>query len=140
MSMKVELILNPQAAGYDQFQRELREELRALKKTSYKESSEPAPPKVLTVEHDVVKFAFEHPSESLGLAKALVELVRAVIERLGIKAKKGEPPAVLLAKKKSLPLPSTQGKERRFLDWIRRGAPEKPAKRKKLSRKKKSRN
>ncbi len=137
--MKVELILNPQAQGYDQIQHELREELRALKKTDYTEVSEPAPPKVLTVEQDVVKFVFEHPAETLGLARALVELVRALIERLNIKPEKQQPPAIILVKKKHLPVPSSPGKEKRFLDWIRRGAPEKPPTQKKRSRRKKSR-
>ncbi len=139
--MKISLILNPQAQGYDQIQHELREELRALKKTSYVEVSEPAPPKVLTFEQDVLQFVFEHPTETVALATALVELVRTVIDRLNIKAEKEQPPAVILAKKKSLPVPSSPGKEKRFLDWIRKGAPEKPPtqnKQKKRSRKKKS--
>lgn len=136
--MKVELIINPKAQGYDDFQHELREELRALKKIKYNEVSEPAPADVLAIEQDVVKFVFEHPAESLGLATALIELVRTVIERLNIKTKKENPPAVILAKKKPLPLPSPPGKEKRFLDWIRHGAPEKPIARKKAPRKKKA--
>lgn len=135
--MKVELILNPQVQGYEQIQNELREELRALKGTNYREVSKPAPPNVLTFEQDVVKFVFEHPGEVLCLVTALVELARAVIERLGIKSKEGQPPVVILVKEKSLPVPSSSGKEKRFLDWVRKGAPAKPLTRKKRSRKKK---
>src|SRR5205085_1915180 len=136
--MKVALILNPKAQGYEQIQHELRLELRALRKADYTEISEPAPPDVLAVEQDVVKFVFEHPVETVGLATALVELVRVVSERLNLKAKKHEPPVVMLIKKKALPVPSSPSRERRFLDWIGRGAPEEVLVPKKRSRKKKS--
>ena len=100
------------------------EKLRALKKLDYEEVSEPAPAGVLLSAgcHQVY---FEHPGETMRLATALVELVRACVERLKIGGKKGEPPAVIIAKKKVLPLPSSPGREKKFLDWIRRGAPDK---------------
>jgi len=123
--MKVELILNPEVEGYEQIQHELRQELSALKRTKYTEVSEPAPPRVLSVEHDVVKFVFEHPGDAFTMARGLVELAMAVLERLNVRAGKEQLPVIILVKNKTLSLPSPQSRVKRFLDWIRKGEPEK---------------
>src|SRR6185437_8683012 len=79
--MKVELYLNPDAAGYADFLEDMKEELSALKGLKYSEETAPAPPKTLTVEHDVLKFIFEHGGDALQLSIVLLQVIHAALER-----------------------------------------------------------
>src|SRR5437879_10589428 len=104
--MRIELLLNPEAAEHQELVKDLREELRVLEVMmvlKYDEVTVPAPPNVLSVEHDIVKFVFEHGGSLIPLATALLQLLRAISERRKIsESKKGDPPAVLVVGAKTL--------------------------------------
>jgi len=124
--MDVELILNPKASDYETFQADLRNELAAFKKMKYREVKEPPPAGVLAAELEVVKFVFQHPvvaamvtREVLKLGTAIVETVRAVIEKIGIRPEANNPHAILVIDNRKLVLPSTPATEQRFLGTLK---------------------
>jgi len=118
--MAVELFINSNAVGYDQLQRDLRTELAALKGVEYSEAKAAAPENVLSGEHDVLKFVIDHPSTIL-VVKAIIELVRSVVERRKIPTKSANPPTVIVVNGANLPLPSSPQKESRFLQRLESG-------------------
>lgn len=128
--MQVQLVLNPEAPEYEQLVRDLREELAALKGLRYEEEEAPAPANVLSVEHDVVNFVFQHSGQILTLATALLQLARAISERRGITQRKEAPPAVLVIGENSLSIPASPQAEKRFLGRIKQGKTGKPTSKK----------
>ena len=59
--MQVELLLDPNSPNYRDIVDGLKEEFAALNGFEYKQVTEPAPPKTLVVDHNILKFIFEHP-------------------------------------------------------------------------------
>jgi hypothetical protein len=132
--MHIEILLNREAAEHQELVKDLRAELHVLegmKGLKYDEVTVPAPRNVLSVEHDVVKFAFEHSGSLIPLATALLQLLRASIERRKISERKGDPPAVLVAGAKTLKIPASPSAERRFLKQIGEGRSPKKTRNKK---------
>lgn len=128
--MRMELILDPDAGGYEDIRQTLEAEIAALEGVSYsKEMGEP-PPKTLSLEHEVIKFIFQHP-DLVRLGTALVELVRSAINRTTSNVKKEKPIAVLVVGKNTLKIPSSPQTERRFLESLQ----QRPTKRKTPRRK-----
>ena len=125
--MKVEMYLNPKAPNYLEFLADFKTELDDLKGLDYKQVEVPAPPKTLNVEHDILKFMFEHGAETLKLVTVLVQLARAVVERrnkpeVDPKTKEGgEPVAILKVDDRSIAFPASDNAERAFLKAVRKG-------------------
>lgn len=126
--MSVELILNPRVRGYEQVQADLHNEFKALG-LSYTREMRPPPPGTLSAEQEVVKFIFQHPvlagaalgvaKESLRLAPAIVEMVRAVLERRQIQCDPKNPVVILIVNNQTLALPASPQKELRFLAGLK---------------------
>jgi len=124
--MKVELYLNPDAAGYADFLEDMKEELSALKGLKYSEETAPAPPKTLTVEHDVLKFIFEHGGDALQLSIVLLQVIHAALERHHDKhPQKREaeerPIVVLQVGDQRLKYPASDKAERNFVERLKKG-------------------
>jgi len=127
--VQVQLVFNPEAPDYQELIKDLREELHALDDLhglKYSEETEPAPPNVLSVEHDVVKFVFDHSGPLITLVTTLLQLLRSSSERRNIPREKGTPPAVLIVGANTLEIPASTGAERRFLDRLKQRKPSKP--------------
>jgi hypothetical protein len=132
--MQVQLVFIPEAANYQELLEDLREELHALEGPQglkYDEVTAKAPANVLSVEHDVVKFVFEHSGTLLTLVTTLLQLLRSASERRNIPEKKDDPPAVLVVGANTLKIPASPGAEKRFLNRIKQGKSPKPAAKKK---------
>jgi hypothetical protein len=112
--MKIELVLDPNSPGYQDVVDGLEEEFAALKGLDYEKVTEPAPPRTLAVDHNVLKFVFEHP-QVITLVTSVIQLTRSVIERIGAPSKKDTPQAVIVAGEKNLKLPASPATEKRFL-------------------------
>ena len=128
--MQVELLLNPESAEHQELLKDLREELRALegiKGLKYDEVTAAAPANVLSVEHEVVKFVFEHSGALITLVTTLLQLLRASSEKRNIPERKEDPPAVLVVGSKSLKIPASPGAEKRFLKQITQKRSSRPA-------------
>jgi hypothetical protein len=124
--MRVELYLNPDAPGYVDFLEDLKEEFSALKGLKYKEETVPAPPKTLTVEHDVLKFIFDHGDKAANLAIALMQMIRAALERRRDQQTPKNvgstiPIAILQVEDRQLKYPSSDQSERSFAERIKKG-------------------
>ncbi len=123
--MQVELILNPQAKGYEKLQADVKAQLAEFKDLAYRRVEQPPPAGVLSAEHEIVKFVFQHPEIAVGgvvlatwvvrLATVIVQTVRAVVERRGIESDPKNPIAILVVDNRTLVLPSPPVKEQRFL-------------------------
>jgi hypothetical protein len=120
--MKVELLLDPNSPEYQDIVDGLKDEFAALEGLEYTQVTEPAPPRTLAVDHNVLKFVFEHP-QTVNLVTALIQLTRSVIERIGVRPKKDVPQAVIVVKERSLKLPASPGTEKRFVSNL--GKPQK---------------
>jgi hypothetical protein len=85
----------------------------------------------LAVDHNILKFVFEHPS-TIQVATAIVQLVRAIVEKRNVKVDKKNPPAVIIANDKSLKIPASPQTEKKFVDDLKspkpRVADKKPSK------------
>lgn len=112
--MKVELLLDPKSPNYQDIVDGLKEELAALEDLEYTQVTEPAPPRTLAVDHNILKFIFEHP-QTVKVVTALIQLTRSVIDRIGARPKKEVPQAVIVVRDRALRLPAAPGTERRFL-------------------------
>jgi len=135
----VELLLNVEAEGHDQIQRDLKAELDALGNLQYSQVKIPAPANVLSFEQEVVKFVFAHGEQVVDLTKALIELVTAVIVMRGIKTEKNNPPVIVVVDGKALPLPSVPRREADFVRMLEHPTePSAPTPRKSHSTKKAS--
>jgi hypothetical protein len=124
--MRVELYLNPNEPGYVDFLEDLKEEFSALKGLKYKEETVPAPPKTLAVEHDILKFIFDHGDKAVNLSIALLQMIRAALERRNDrqpqKTESGAVPiAVLQVGDRQLKYPSSDQAERTFAERIKKG-------------------
>ena len=115
--MAIEVFLDPDVPGYDQLQRDLRDELSSVKSIKFVEGQAPAPPGTLSVEHTVLKFVIEHPS-TITAVKAMIELIRSIIERRKIAVSAKQPPTVIVAGDLVLPVPSSPKKETRALQTL----------------------
>jgi len=140
--MRVELYLNPDAPGYVDFLEDLKEEFSALKGLKYKEETIPAPPKTLSVEHDVLKFVFDHGDKAVNFSIALLQLIRAALERRRDqqppKTETGAVPiAVLQVGDRQLKYPSSDQAERTFAERIKKGKVKVPKTKKNKSDRKK---
>lgn len=122
--MQVEVLLNPQDEFYSDFVADFKKEVRALKGLEYKETEAPAPPKTLNVEHDVVKFVFEHGVDALKLVTTLLQIGQAVSERIRkskdeAKDKSDAPVAVLKVDDRTISFPASDNAQRNLLNAVR---------------------
>jgi hypothetical protein len=134
--MRIELFLNPEAEGYVDFVQDLKEELGSLKGLKYEEELRSAPPKSLSIQHEAVKFLFEHGGKAIPLVTALMQLIRAVLERQRDRVstppgKDSLPLAVLKVDDRELKFPSSPPSERTFLKNVEAGKTRKKEKKSK---------
>ena len=115
--METRIVLNPSAcsaADLEQFTNELTTELNSAEGiTKYSTVKGKPPPKTLPLE-TVSQIVIEHGGEILLFAKAIVELVTAIIKRRGIKDDKDNPPAMLASGDESLAIPASKRQIERF--------------------------
>ena len=117
--MQVELLLDPNSSNYQDIVDGLKEEFAALEGLEYKQVTEPAPPRTLAVDHNILKFIFEHP-QTITLVTTVLQLTRSVIERVGARPKKDQPQAVIIVGERNLKLPASPETERRFISNVER--------------------
>lgn len=115
--MQIQLILDPNSANYQEIVDGLEEEFAALRGLEYTRVTEPAPPRTLAVDHNVLKFVFEHP-QVITLVTSVIQLTRSVIERIGVRPQKDTPQAVVVVGERSLKIPSSAATEKRFISAL----------------------
>src|SRR5258708_33034426 len=80
----IEILVDPEAENYQQFHQGLEKEIGALN-VEYSRGRVQAPPKTLSVEHDIVQYVINHPA-ILKLLHCVIDLVRTALERWKVKA------------------------------------------------------
>jgi len=142
--MQIELIFDPKAPDYVDVVTDLEHEMRELKGLKYKQVEAPAPPKTLNLEHDIVKFVFEHGADAVKLIITLLQLGQAVIERrrkstdAEKSARSKEELAVLKVDDRTLALPAPDGAQRNFLKAIHKGKTKRVVRNQSASKKQRS--
>jgi hypothetical protein len=135
-----ELILNPKASDYVDVVSDLEHEMRELKGLKYKQVEAPAPPKTLNLEHDIVKFIFEHGADAIKLVVTLLQLAQALVERRrkttdAEKSPRGdEELAVLKVDDRTLVLPASDRAQRNFLNAVHKGKTKRVIRKKTVSK------
>lgn len=136
--MEVKIVLDPQVEGYQELLGDLREELHALEGVrglKYEEATAPAPPNVLSVEHDVANFIVQQAGPLLLFATALLQILHSCLDRRNIAKQENHPPAVLVVGNMSLKVPASPGAEKRFLSRVEKARRHRPEKRGKRTKK-----
>jgi hypothetical protein len=112
----IEILVDPEAENYQQFHQGLEKQIGALN-VEYSRGRVQAPPKTLSVEHDIVRYVINHP-EILKLLPYIIELVRTTLERWKVKADTKNPPAVIIVNGKTLKMPASPNSQKRFTDKV----------------------
>jgi hypothetical protein len=114
--MRIEILLDPRVKYFSDLQKHLLEEIGSLAEegvTVSTDRTEP-PPGTLVVD-EVLRFVVAHPEKAVILAKAILELARAALERVGVKGKQKDPPIVIVVQDKKLEVPASAAKQKEFL-------------------------
>jgi hypothetical protein len=112
--MTVEIILDPAGPNHAEIAEELRAELDNLEGVEYEIETAEAPPRTLAVDHSIVHYLVTHPGDAVMLAKAVLGLATAVVNRYRT-APTEKPAVVVVAKSKSIKIPSSPATQKKFI-------------------------
>ena len=141
--MNIQIVLNPDIPQYQEIKEALEEELNALKGLTFERVTEPAPPKTLAVDHNVLQYLFSlkdsvSTSQLVSFVTVLLQIVNTVLKRVESKSKKENPPAVIVVRERALRLPGSPSSQKRYISELSKGKKSESATpRKKASPKKK---